>query len=995
MSIKKKLSVVLLLVLLILVFNASLLINSLFDTQKQVKRLNDSTIELKNLVNINLNIGLQAIEIMDYFLGENEAQVEFEESREELQTAFRTILSTEKKGGGAAVRPDHVESLGVVKNQYNDFLKRTEPIWSLDRIENPDLVYDLIHNQLKIQTHQDLIKRIDEHIDFEFRETETGYDALLMNLGRFPWSTKESTLPIRASRLAYQYFLSVGKTFTVLNELVYHMSHFILFQDEMSVKAVNRLSIQVIDRLEQIKKIIHLQMGHGVEGEEEDLVRLDKLMLKIDSIIADAAVIISLVNQGKIKEAFILKEQEFHEKYEEEIKEPLLDFIEDGQVEVTEQNNLTLEVIASATRNGVLFLILLSVLIFHITYKMFSGMMDSVSEIKKGIEAFAKGTLNYRIKAYGDDELVAVSNSFNDMALNLHESHLALESSKLHTDKILYSMNDTLFVMSAENIITSVNNALCRLLEYKEEELIGHPVSKLFCDSAFNVDRILALSKDDLINNLEVVYKVKSDKTLHILFSGSIVRDNAGAIESVICAGQDITQRKEVERQLEHDVIHDALTGLSNRVLFMDRLKQALKNTKRDKGFLFAVLIMDLDRFKIVNDSLGHLAGDELLTLVPERINKIIRPDDTFARMGGDEFALLLDGITDTRDATRVAERILQTFKKPFLIGSKEINTSISIGIAQSATGYEQPEDVLRDADTAMYEAKGMGRSRYKMFDTNMHLKAVRVLEVESAIRTQLKDLDKEFLVYYQPIVSLVDARIIGAEALIRWQRPTIGLVSPLDFIPIAEETGIIVPMGEWVLRKACQQIKTWHDLIGHSDITVSVNFSARQFQQQNLPNVVQGIINETRITPEALDIEITESIAMKDIDLTMKTLDQFYGMGLKVSLDDFGTGYSSMAYLKRFCIDTLKIDKTFIDDISDNSGDAEIAKAIVALAHSLNMKVIAEGIEDERQLAFLRAIKCDKGQGYYFSKPVPESQFLELLQSQCFLTDRAASDMK
>lgn len=994
MSIRHKLSMVLLLVVLTLIYNASLLITSLVDTQKRVEQLNYSAIELKSLVEVELNIGLQFVEILDYFLGEKDTQDQFKTHVEEVEKAFDIILPIDNSMEAAHHRVKQQKILKF-KNQYDEYLKRSESIWLDSQSGNSDTNYDILYNEVRIQEQQEILKLLGEHIDFEIREIDEWFDALLMNLGRFPWFTTEPSHYIRSSKLAYRYFLAAGNVFTDLNELIYHMNLYTLFKRDRNINNMRRSSVRLLDDIAKIKNIIHLQMDYGVKGKEEDLKNMETLNKRIKGIIANSKIIISLVDQGKINEAVALKQRFFHRAYEQDIKEPLLDIIDDGQRDVTAQNDITLEVVSSATRNGVIFFLLLSGLIIHLSFKMLRGMTNSISEIKKGIEHFANGKLGHRIDARGDDELYALSNSFNAMALNLHESHLELANSKQHTHKILHSMNDTLFVVSRENIITSVNNALCRLLEYKEDELLGRHASQIFYENTFGVDRISALSKNDLINNLEVSYKVKSDKKLDILFSSSIVRDDEGAIEYVICAGQDITKRKEMERQLEHDIVHDSLTGLSNRILFMERLEQALRNAKLQDGFLFAVLMMDLDRFKIVNDSLGHIVGDELLTVFPERMKTILRPDDTFARMGGDEFALLLDGISDIRDATRVAERILDSFKKPFLVGKKEIISSVSIGIAQSATGYDNPDDILRDADTAMYEAKALGRARYKMFDNKMHLEAVRILEVESAIRSQLKNLDKEFLVYYQPILSLVDARIIGAEALIRWHRPNTGIVSPVDFIPITEETGMIVPIGEWVLRKACQQVRMWRELTAYPDITVSVNFSARQFQQQYLLDKVTEVINEAGIPPNALDIEITESIAMGDIELTVMTLDKLSEMGLKISLDDFGTGYSSMTYLKRFSINALKIDREFIKDIPKDSDDTEIAKAIVAMAHSLNLVVVAEGIEDEAQLKFLRSIKCDKGQGYYFSKPVPEDQFLELLQSKSVLTDTAASDIK
>jgi diguanylate cyclase (GGDEF)-like protein len=410
-----------------------------------------------------------------------------------------------------------------------------------------------------------------------------------------------------------------------------------------------------------------------------------------------------------------------------------------------------------------------------------------------------------------------------------------------------------------------------------------------------------------------------------------------------------------------------------------------LKRTKFRSDYLFAVLFIDLDRFKLVNDSLGHIIGDKLLVEIARRLEASIRATDTIsrvagssrvARFGGDEFALFLNDIKDISSATRVANRIQDELQKPVNIDGHELYTSASIGIALSASGYERAEDILRDADSAMYRAKATGRAHAEIFDDEMHKTVTEVLQLESDLRVAVEE--EQFMIYYQPIVSAADSWITGAEALIRWNHPEQGLISPMDFIPIAEEIGLISTIGEWVLRTACAQNKTWQDA-GYPNLLMKVNFSSRQFKDENLTEIVTKVIKETGMPAQLLDVEITESIAMADTSI--RTLNQLTAMGLHTSIDDFGTGYSSLGSLTRFPINTIKIDRTFIKDITIDVNAEAIIKAIIAMAHSLKMEVVAEGVETEEQLAFLQSEKCDKIQGYLFSRPVPEEEFRKLLE--------------
>lgn len=441
----------------------------------------------------------------------------------------------------------------------------------------------------------------------------------------------------------------------------------------------------------------------------------------------------------------------------------------------------------------------------------------------------------------------------------------------------------------------------------------------------------------------------------------------------------ELAERKRVEQQLRHNAFHDALTDLPNRALYMDRLGQALRRFNRLNTSQFAVLFLDIDRFKLVNDALGHHIGDELLIVLAQRLKACVRPEDTVARFGGDEFAILLENIKDSTVAIEVSERILQASTQPFQLKGYEIVSTTSIGIALSSTGYDAPEKLLRDADIAMYRAKDQGKARYAIFDTAMHAQSVTQLRLETDLRQAVDR--QEFKVLYQPIVSLRSGKISGFEALVRWQHPTRGVVSPTEFIPVAEETGLIIPLGSWILREACAQMQVWQQQfeIAHP-LTISVNLSTRQFAQLDLVEQVNQVLRERQLDPRHIKLEITESIIMKRPDVAALMLKKLRKSGIKISIDDFGTGYSSLSYLYRFPIDTLKLDRSFINSIDVDDEKLALVQGIIQLARNMDMDVVAEGIETAKQLAQLKALHCEYGQGYFFSKPLNSETATTLL---------------
>ncbi len=455
-----------------------------------------------------------------------------------------------------------------------------------------------------------------------------------------------------------------------------------------------------------------------------------------------------------------------------------------------------------------------------------------------------------------------------------------------------------------------------------------------------------------------------------VLSRGLSVFDVSAKAHRMVGSMTDITERKKAEEQLVFDALHDSLTGLPNRALFMDRLGHAVERERRNSKYMFAVLFLDMDRFKVLNDSMGHTTGDELLIAVSKRLEESLRPGDTVARFGGDEFAILIEDLGSKGEAIFIAERVQEKLRMPFRLNGQDVFTSASIGIAFSTTGYDQPEHLLRNADIAMYHAKSNnGNEKFKIFDTGMYASAVARLQLETDLRQAINQ--NEFILHYQPIISMKDGRIEGIEALIRWQHPVQGFIPPSEFIPTAEETGLIVEIGEWVLREACCQLTAWHKQSPSvSHLSISVNISSKQLLPK-LINQVRQVLHETGIEPESLVLEITESMIMENAKLASPLLLQLKEMNVKIHIDDFGTGYSSLSYLHQFPVDVLKIDRSFVKRIGANDDNLEIIRAITTLAHSLNMNVIAEGVETEEQLTQLKALGCEYMQGYLFSKPL------------------------
>lgn len=563
-------------------------------------------------------------------------------------------------------------------------------------------------------------------------------------------------------------------------------------------------------------------------------------------------------------------------------------------------------------------------------------------------------------------------------------AEVALRESEQRLNDILCSLEDVVWSISATTYETLyVNPAVEKIYSRSGTDFFDNP--KLWMEVVHPDDQERVQSVTQALyrkKSNELEYRIlRPDGNVRWLYERRrLVRDATGQAIRIDGIATDITERKWLEAELMHDAYHDSLTGLANRSLFMDRLKQSIARTKRNPNRLFAVLFLDLDRFKVVNDSLGHLVGDQLLVAIAQRLASCLNSENTIARLGGDEFTILLDPIEDVKDAIAVAEQLHQLLKRPFNLNGYEIFTTVSIGIALSTTGYAQPEDVLRDADTALYQAKEHGKACSAVFDAAMYNNAMSLLQLETALRWAIER--QELRVYYQPIVSLMTGRITGFEALVRWLHPEQGLVSPAQFIPVAEETGLIVPIGQWVLYESCRQLRQWQLQFSMSpDLTISVNLSTKQFSQPNLVEQIDQVLKDTGLDPVHLKLEITESGIMDNVE-SAALLQQLQALRVQLCIDDFGTGYSSLSRLRQFPINTLKIDRSFISRMHELVEDAEVVQAVITLAHNLGMDVVAEGIETEEQLTYLKQLNCEQGQGYFFSKPLNGQAVTTLLMT-------------
>ncbi|MBE9159651.1 EAL domain-containing protein [Nodosilinea sp. LEGE 06152] len=609
-------------------------------------------------------------------------------------------------------------------------------------------------------------------------------------------------------------------------------------------------------------------------------------------------------------------------------------------------------------------------------------------------QAIADGHLNQEIGPTGMQELEGLAQAFNSMAARLEASFSDLQRSKADVERanaeiqqqaalfrlMAENMSDLVCLHSLDGTYLYVSPSAQWLLGYTPESLMGlHPCTLVHPDDLSECQRYLHPPAEGQPLTLQpVVCRMRHRQGYYIwleTFTRPIV-DAAGAVVQLQTASRDVTDQVRMRRQLEHDACHDSLTGLPNRKQLQERLETALLHAQSDSSYRFALLFLDIDHFKVVNDSLGHLIGDELLMEVASRLMAVLRSTDLAVRLGGDEFVVLLEDIDSFDQAQAIAEQILEMLRQPFQLSSHQMFATVSLGLVMGAAHYQSASDLIRDADTAMYRAKAGGRDGYQVFDRGMHDRAIARLTLETELRRALLNHPEEFVLYYQPIIDLQTAEVRGFEALVRWQHPQRGLVMPGEFISVAEETGLIVPLSYRLLELACSQMAAWQRTYSQAlGLTVSVNLSALQLHSNGLLERVDEVLHNANLSPRSLVLEITESMLIDNIDDTITVLNGLRQRGIALSIDDFGTGYSSLSYLYRFPITSLKIDRSFVSQMETSLSHEKIVHTIINLGRQLGFRAIAEGIETSEQVSALKRLGCDCGQGYWFGRPQPAAE--------------------
>jgi len=611
-----------------------------------------------------------------------------------------------------------------------------------------------------------------------------------------------------------------------------------------------------------------------------------------------------------------------------------------------------------------------------------------IDRLVSATRALAGGDLAHVVVSDDRTEFGELATHFNAMSCALKENYEKLlreiEERRQAEEALLESeeryalaasgANDGLWDLDIRKNTIYYSYRWKSMLGHKDEEIgnsLDEWLSRLHEMDRGPVESKLAAHINGKVPHFECEYRIRhKDRSFRwMLARGLAVRDEFGAAYRMAGSQTDITERKSIEEQLLHDAFHDALTGLPNRALFMDRLQHVIDCAKRHHEYCYAVLFTDLDRFKVINDSMGHEIGDKLLIEVGRRLITCLRPGDTVARLGGDEFAILLEDITSRGDAEVTTQRILEAIRYPFQVEGQEFFTSQSIGIALKSGDYEVPDEVIRDADIAMYQAKATGGNRFVFFDTHMHTSIINRNQLEADLHVAIENF-ADFVIHYQPIMDLQDNTISGFEALVRWQHASRGLIQPMEFIPLAEETGMIIPLSKWIISESCRQLQAWQKLYSPATpLKMSINITSRLLLLPGFVEYICACLQEYKLEPGSIALEITESVLLDHTKVVEEALTQLQRLGVHIHIDDFGTGYSSLSYLHKFPVDALKIDRSFIAKMAGGDEHQEIVKTIITLARNLKLNVIAEGLELDTQLTAMLGMKCHFGQGFLFSK--------------------------
>ncbi len=626
------------------------------------------------------------------------------------------------------------------------------------------------------------------------------------------------------------------------------------------------------------------------------------------------------------------------------------------------------------------------------------GAVDYISKPFSSVILRHKVRIHIELKLHRDnlediirERTIEISKSHHKLHQEITERiqiQKALIEQRAYFMQLFENSPHAIMIVEPDGKVVAVNKGFEKIFGYAVEEIIGQYSKNLI------VPEDLVAEDETYHQNIlcgKIICKEtfrlrKNGELIPVTFLGysAFVKDK---VEGVFILYEDISERKKFEAQILHQSFHDALTGVPNRALLKERLNRSLERSKRRKEYQFAVLMIDIDNFKSVNDSIGHLAGDKLLIQYADQIKQCIRSTDTIARMGGDEFAVLLEEFNSPREVFKIARRISNIGKSSFFIERNEIKISASIGMVIETKSYDIAENILRDADIAMYRVKETGKSSFRVFKKKMHMMTLESIKMQNDLRHAISR--DEFILYYQPIISVARNELTGFEALLRWQHPVRGMLAPNLFIPLAEETDLILPIGRIVIREACRQLKKWHDTIpGAERLTMNVNISTKQFMDGELTNFIVQTLEENKLVPERLKLEITESLIVKNAKHMISKLSILKKHGVNVVLDDFGTGYSSLSYIKNFQIDSIKIDRSFINDIDRDGSSVEIVKTILTLCRNLGLGVVAEGVERKTQFKILKELNCEKIQGFYFSKPVDKNKAAALIKDEFIVSE-------
>ena len=605
-------------------------------------------------------------------------------------------------------------------------------------------------------------------------------------------------------------------------------------------------------------------------------------------------------------------------------------------------------------------------------FNIISKPLDSLHETAKNV--INKDDFSVRAEKLSNDEIGRVVDSFNKMLDVLQDEDIKIRNSEEKFRMISSLSKVGIFQSNMNGDCIYANQELCSICGLDENEIIlnnwtsvVHPDDRAVVHSKF-LSSVETLSSTKFQCRLLVNSEVR-----WINCYVDIFKQTDGGVIGYLGTINDVTDVKTAQVQLEHMAFYDTLTGLANRRLFRNRLEHVIQNLNRE-GSSLGLILLDLDHFKNVNDSLGHDAGDSLLTIIAERLQTCVRASDTVARLGGDEFAIILPGIRTTLAASAIAEKILKTLKEPIILLETEVRISVSAGIAMAPEDSDNAETLIKHADLALYRAKDKGRDEYQFFTKEMNTALIDHLNLVKELRYAIDD--KNFNLVYQPLVRFDNGKIIGFEALIRWNHETRGLISPMDFIPVAEETGLIIPLGRWVISKACSKLhQLYEDRLVTTECSITVNLSAKQFQDEGLVDFIASQLAINKLKPSQFEIELTETALMENLDNAIYILESIKRIGVSISIDDFGTGYSSLGYLKQLPVNIVKVDRSFVTDIPNDKDDMEITAAVIAMAHNLRYQVVAEGVETQEQVDFLKQCHCDFGQGYFFSKPLTDEQ--------------------